>query len=226
MRGTVVQYDNGAVLTFTGSSGFRCTYTDQAGETREKLAGFADDAALLSAGLDALWPLSLGAEKTMFVAATSVSSGGFGGSAERFTVLTRETVSVPAGKFDTVVVEQEETTGGQSGHDFKRTFWYAPDLGVIVKSTFVSMREARFAASIPARMLPGDYMAVRIVGAATDLPATAAQPAPAAPPAVLSVDAIANRLHTIKDLLDRRLITAEEYKAKRKAILDSIQPVP
>ena len=226
--GTVVEYNSGVTLTFTGRDGFRCTYTDEAGVTVEKYAGFGDDVAMLNAGLDRLWPLSLGAEQILTVPGLSASSTTFGSVTERFTVMTGETISVPAGKFDTVVIEQEEAVSGNNGHNAKRTFWYAPDLGVVIKSTFLSIREPRFAQSTPARILPGDYMAVRISGLTIAPPATVAQPTTPATvqPATLSVDAIANRLHTLKDLLDKKLITPQEYKAKRKAILDSIQPAP
>lgn len=227
--GTFVRYDSGATLKVTGGSSFRCSYTDQTGAAVEKFAGFGDDAAFLDAGLSQLWPLRLRTEQTMSVP-TNAGPLGYSAPVERFAVLTREKIAVPAGTFDTIVVEQEETASGPNGYDAKRTYWYAPDLGVIVKSAFTSIREPRFALSMPARLLPGDYAAVRIEVAGQVIAGTAQRtPASAAPTptsqrptaaTTVSAEAIAARLRTLKDLLDQKLITDQEYRAKRKAILE------
>lgn len=176
--GTVVEYNTGALLTFSSGNGFVCSYTDRTG-AREKIAGFADDAAYLKAGLDRLWPLVIGAQQAMNVSTGSVSSASYSGATERFTVLRREVVAVPAGTFYAVVVEQEETASGNSGVDAKRDFWWAPDLGLVVKSTYLSIRDTRYANSIPITLLPGDYMAVRI-SVPGQAPGVAAPPSAAA----------------------------------------------
>ena len=160
--GTLVQYDNGTSLKFANQNGFRCRYVDQNLKEAEKFAGFADDAKLLDAGLGLLWPVIVGNQQTVSVS--------FGGAylTDNFTVLRRERVSTPAGTFDTFVVEEEETgTGAQWA---KRLYWYAPEPGLIVKSTFTLFRTADTAVRTgvaAATLVPGDYVAMRVEGAGT-----------------------------------------------------------
>ena len=66
------------------------------------------------------------------------------------------TLTTPAGTFETVVVEQRETGSGSPWA--KRTFWYAPDPRLIVKSTFTLERTGGGTSTL----VPGDYQAVRI----------------------------------------------------------------
>ncbi len=154
--GTTVQYDNSSGFTFAGENGLRCAYTDRSGARGEKIAGFAEDSTFLSAGLDRLWPLKVGAEQKF-----SVNIGGGNSAVERFAVLRRESVKVPAGTFDTFVVEQEENSPRDNG---KRLFWFAPDLGIIVKSTFTQLgsRNWRDGFAGTGSLVPGDYEAVKI----------------------------------------------------------------
>ncbi len=156
--GTIVEYSNGTTLKFGGGSGLRCAYMDQAYKEREKFGVFADDAKFLDAGLDKLWPLTTGKEQTIGVSV----SGGY--LRQHFAVLRTETVATPAGSFDTVAVEQEES--GVGAQTAKRLFWYAPELGLIVKSTFTLVRAtdaaSRATGYATATLIPGDYQAVRI----------------------------------------------------------------
>jgi hypothetical protein len=158
--GTLVQYDNGTTLKFARQNGFHCGYADQNLKEAEKVAGFADDAKFLDAGLGLLWPLSVGKQQRV-----SVSAGG-AYLTHNFTVLRTERVSTPAGTFDTFVVEEEETgTGAQWA---KRLYWYAPDPELIVKSTFTLLKTSDTsvrAGTATATLVPGDYVATRIEGA-------------------------------------------------------------
>lgn len=158
--GTIVQYDNGTTLKFTGESGFRCGYIDQSMKEGQKFAVFADDAKLADAGLTLLWPLSVGKQQTVSVSV----SGAY--ITQNFTVLRTERVDTPAGTFDTFVVEEEETgTGAQWA---KRSYWYAPEPGLIVKSTFTLLKTSDTASHVGtagAILVPGDYAAKRIEGA-------------------------------------------------------------
>lgn len=157
-EGTLIQYDNGWSLSFKGASGFRCAYSDAAYKPHEKFAGFGDDAKLLDAGLDKLWPLKVGKTQRFVIS----GSGAY--LSETFSVLRRETMTVGAGTFDTFVVEWEELgrtiNGYGDGTRFapKRLFWFEPTLGLIVKSTSDPMQG--FAPN--GTLLPGDYAAVRI----------------------------------------------------------------
>src|SRR5438876_139290 len=130
--GTVVEYNNGTTLKFAGENGFRCVYRDQNLKQAEKVAVFADDPKFLDAGLGLLWPLSVGKQQ-----AVSVNSSGTYLS-HNFAVLRAERVSTPAGTFDTFVVEEEESGAGAQWA--KRSYWYAPEPGVIVKSTFTLLK--------------------------------------------------------------------------------------
>jgi len=155
--GTVVEYSNGTRLKFAGGNGFRCGYLDQAYQEREKFAAFADEAKLLDAGLDRLWPLTTGREQTLGLSV----SGGY--LRQHFSVLRTETVVTLAGRFDTIVVEQQES--GFATPTAKRLFWYAPELGLIVKSTYSFVgptATGRAADQATGSLTPGDYQAVRI----------------------------------------------------------------
>ena len=154
--GTVIEYSNGTRLKFAGENGFRCGYTDQYLRDAEKFAAFADSPKFLEAGLQGLWPLVVGKEQTVAV----TLSGAY--TTHHFTVLRTETIATPAGRFEAFVVEQEETgTGVQWA---KRLYWYVPETGLIVKSTFVLLRQARLtgAGMATSSLVPGDYLAVRI----------------------------------------------------------------
>jgi hypothetical protein len=240
VSGTVVEYNTGGVLTFSSGSGFACSYADTTGD-KVKYAGFGDDPALLKAGLDRFWPLVIGAQQEMTVAGGSVSSVSYGGTNDRFIVLRREVIAVPAGVFYAVLVEQTEATnGGNNAQEAKRIYWWAPELGLVVKSTYTSVREPRYAQSVPTTIVPGDYVAVRInvpgktpavaapspAVAPVPAPPRAPMPTPVAAPASPSGASPADRLQALKDLLDRKLITPQEYETRRKALLDSLQPVP
>jgi len=109
--------------------------------------------------------LSAGKQQTVLISV----SGAY--STHRFTVLRTEKVVNPAGTFDTIVVEQEET--GLGAEWAKRLFWYAPETGLIVKSTFTLLKTADTAirgGTAAASLLPGDYQAVRIEGAVGKAP--------------------------------------------------------
>lgn len=168
MPGTVVRFDTGAVLTFGVANGFHCAYSDNYGRHGFKVAGFADDDRLLDLGLARLWPLRVGSEQRFnAVLRFPPASAGYVTVQERYTVLRRETVTVPAGTFDTVLVEWEEFSNTDSGiYDGKRLFWYAPALSLSVKSTMTIMASfsprvdrVTFLGSSP---VVGDYEAVGI----------------------------------------------------------------
>jgi hypothetical protein len=155
--GTVVEYSNGMELKFADGNRFRCSYTDQAYKEREKFAAFADEAKLLDAGLDRLWPLTAGKEQTLGI----TGSGGY--LKQHFVVLRSETVVTPAGRFDTIMVEQQES--GFAIPTAKRLFWYAPELGLIVKSTYSFVGPTGTGRSVDqatGNLTPGDYQAIRI----------------------------------------------------------------
>jgi uncharacterized caspase-like protein len=158
--GTRIEYNNGSSMLFTGAKGFSCTYKKKNKDEAEKFDGLVDDARFVDAGLGKLWPLKVGNEQIFNIASNT----------DRFRVLRREDVEIEAGTFDTFVIEQEETGSGSSSGQLsaKRTFWYAPDFGLVVRSKY-QRSPARWVGSNTAEgvnIQPGDYEAVRITGAA------------------------------------------------------------
>jgi hypothetical protein len=82
--------------------------------------------------LRALWPLELGAQR--WFQSYAVGSTGFPGSwYETYTVVRRETVTVPAGTFDTYVIEWEEAGRESNTYRATNTYWYAPSVGYFVR---------------------------------------------------------------------------------------------
>lgn len=165
--GTVVRFNTGAILTFGAADGFRCAYSDNYGRRGEKVAAFADDSRFLDIGLADLWPLQIGGERKFTAVFPFASSTGYVTARERYSVLRRETITIPAGVFNTVVVEWEEFSNTDGGiYDGHRLFWYAPELGITVKSTIKIMTSyssrvdrMTFVGSSP---VVGDFQATRI----------------------------------------------------------------
>jgi len=100
------------------------------------------------AGLRALWPLAPGKEAVLKMAF------GYGGGKTlaaakadwhvtergtiRFRVLRRETVATPQGGYDTVVIQRDShftRVDGKRVNIQRRTAWFAPKLGYIVRQT-------------------------------------------------------------------------------------------
>ena len=152
--GTLIEYNNGASMLFTGVKVFSCTYKKKNREDAEKFGGLVDDARFAD-GLGKLWPLKVGGEQLFNV----------GGAVERFTVLRRESVEIEAGTFDTFVIEQDESVIGRNG---KRVFWYAPDFGLVVQSKFIRLPTKKVGQEIwnDVTIPAGDYEAVQITSAA------------------------------------------------------------
>jgi hypothetical protein len=154
--GTVIEYSNGAKLKFAGENGFRCAYVDQNQREAEKFAMFADNPKFLEAGLDKLWPLAAGKQQTVAVSLNGAYA------THVFAVLRTESVVTPAGAYEAFVVQDEETGAGAQWA--KRLYWYAPEPGLIVKSTFTLLRTPMPQHAGESSLVPGDYLAVRIEG--------------------------------------------------------------
>jgi hypothetical protein len=134
--GTVVETSIGGYFRFTHGDGPRCWFRNAAGALEARYGAFlAGDSAWLAAGgtrLRALFPLAVGKEVWFTVA--GVTAANFPSSwDETYTVVGRERVTVPAGTFDAFVVTWEET--GRLGNDYavRHTYWYAPEVGYVVR---------------------------------------------------------------------------------------------
>ena len=77
--------------------------------------------------LEALWPLEVGKQASFSFERNRARR-------VEYNVAGIETVTVPAGTFDTFVIEEtERTIGGRGKSERKQTYWYSPEIGYIVK---------------------------------------------------------------------------------------------
>jgi len=147
--GTVVRTSAGQQYTFTQANGIRCGYTDENGAARERYALFADGLAKSArSDLDALWPLRIGKRIEFDVIDVSAGQDPYGDSRalaknyrESFEIVQQQSVTVPAGTFDTFVVEWREKQMSVGGGEALITLWYAPRTGYFVKSSVQIIRE-------------------------------------------------------------------------------------
>jgi hypothetical protein len=139
--GTKVQLSSGQLLAFTQADGMRCGYVDESGAQRQRYAILVDGFGRLARhDLDGLWPLNVGNRidfRVLELNPTSLSTAWLNRDYEEsFAVVRAEAVSVPAGTFDTFVIEWREkgtNTGARS--EALITLWYAPRIGYFVKSS-------------------------------------------------------------------------------------------
>jgi hypothetical protein len=239
--GIVIQNSTGGRLTFTEANGFRCSYTDETGQKRERYAVFADGYSRLARKeIEGLWPLKVGNIVTFHVndsSSVQVSDRYFVRDLdETFTVGRQERITVPAGTFDTFVVDWTEQETGPNPTGAATNMWYAPSVGYVVKSSVHMLNNNEVSSISAARYVGMTYDTVQIAmpnGASAPVattvpvapkPVSASSPAaasPAAAPAPASASP-EERLRALKQLLDQKLITPDEYETRRKAILNSL----
>ena len=164
--------------------------------------------------VEGLWPLSVG--KTVDVNTNRENQVW----QVEFKVLRTERVTIPAGTFDTFVIQQRERGIGSNSYRGTTTRWYAPSLGLSVKyEQVIESQNNTIAWQLKEIIYPA--------GHAAEQPKAEASPPPRPAPAATSIapssssDA-AKRLDQLQRLYDQKLVTPEEYAAKRKAILDSL----
>lgn len=133
--GTVYHYA-GVTNTITAVDGWRTRFTDNAGREGSRVGLFisenpAQPTQVDSADLAALWPLRVGKETEM-----KVNRGDEVWRYE-FRVTGTQKVTVPAGEFDTFVVQAVETPelvrDPAKSYSAMYTWWYAPEIGNVVK---------------------------------------------------------------------------------------------
>ena len=179
--GTLIRTSAPSSLKFTTGEGFTCGYIDQGGTPRARYAIFADGYGRLARHeLDGLWPLRVG-NRVEFrnIDANTPNFLNKRDYEESFAVVRQEPVTVPAGRFDTFVIEWHETGFAQIYRsDVIITFWYAPRTGYVVKSA-VKIVDQDPRDPLGASQYAGlDYEATEVVQ-----PNAAPEPAPAPPPA-------------------------------------------
>jgi hypothetical protein len=188
--------------------------------------------------MDALWPLKVGNTVSFQVGDSNtvqVSDRYFVRDLqETFSVGRQERITVPAGTFDTFVIDWTEQETGPNPTVAQTTLWYAPGVGYVVKSSVHMLSNNEVSSASATRYVGMTYDAVEIampngapVPVATTAP-PAPKPVPASSPATTSPAAAPasatpeERLQALKQLLDQKLITTEEYETRRKAILNSL----
>jgi len=172
--GTTVETSAGGYFLFTRGDGARCWYRMRDGSANSRYAHLlGGDSAWLAIGgakLKDLWPLEIG--KTVWFVSNGISSNGYPSTwYETYRVVGRERVAVPAGTFDTYVIEWEEQGREGSSYRAANRFWFAPEVGYFVKFR---------AASVPYNTLE-DWDATRVV---VPQPTRAVAERPASGPAI------------------------------------------
>ena len=161
--GTV--YDYGAFTnTVTSSDGWRVRFTDNQGRQAERVGLFltsdpAEPLEVAPAALDSLWPLELGRELAFRVKR--------GPETHRweFRVMAGERVTVPAGTFETVVVQgvqaPELVRSPQTAATVLNSWWYAPSVNAVVR-----FRTTYLSGPGQGRVVEGELRSIRTAGAA------------------------------------------------------------
>jgi hypothetical protein len=236
--GTLIRTSTHSEFKFTAENGMRCSYVDEGGTARERYALFADGfSSLARKEIETLWPLKVGNVIDFNIIDTTprqpTDKFAQHHYHEALRVTGEQRVRVPAGSFDTFVIEWTETQIGihQDRTEAVVTEWYEPRIGYFVKS---SVNLVNAAASDPYASTPYaslTYEATEIAMppgvplplAAEPAPAPAPAKAPAAKPAQgIAPPSVADRLAELKRLFDQKLISPEEYESHRKAILDAL----
>jgi adenylate cyclase len=137
--GTVIVFSDGQRLTFGSRAGFHCHAVDDGGKTADEFAGFVSISAppsLAAADLEGLWPLK---ERDEVVFATHTPELFSGANSQpwasnRYRVVGTEHLHLPAGDFDTVIVERRlQGRNAYNVLDVTQKLWYAPKIAHVVK---------------------------------------------------------------------------------------------
>lgn len=150
--GTVVDFADGARVTWLTQEGNACKRQakDSSGQEFSQMwyaPTFAARSDRSSSFIDqlkpwTLWPLSVGKKLNgRFDGTGSNPSYGTGSWVETTIVEKYEKISTKAGTFDVFVVSRKEEALGRPYNSTLRD-WYAPELGVTIKSTFTDNQGA------------------------------------------------------------------------------------
>jgi len=137
--GTVIGLSDGQRLTFGSRAGFRCHAVDDGGKTMDEYAGFVSVSALPSlaaADLERLWPLKERDEVVFATHTPELFSGALTQpwASNRYRVVGTEHLHLPAGDFDTVIVERRlQGRNAYNVLDVTQKLWYAPKIAHVVK---------------------------------------------------------------------------------------------
>lgn len=138
--GTKLTTSNGNMLTFTDRAGMTCNYLNSSGEPSGFTAGViaprSPNATDFAAKFASLWPAAKGKE-------ISFQTGNLLSLEYFYRIRGHERIKVPAGEFDVVVIDHEQR-GIRDNNRFlaKFTFYWAPEVGYLVKYDVEQVRGA------------------------------------------------------------------------------------
>ncbi|HKW55286.1 MAG TPA: hypothetical protein VJO12_16465 [Stellaceae bacterium] len=127
--GTTIEFRSGAKIVFDAAEGVYCPYESSGRRQLGTAFGIYDRES--AQALAKLWPLKLGSQVTF------LRRSGQASYRERYRVTRRVSVTVRAGTFDAFLVDWSviAVNGAPSAaYSENGSFWYAPELGWIVKT--------------------------------------------------------------------------------------------
>ncbi|MDR3517961.1 MAG: hypothetical protein P4M00_19330 [Azospirillaceae bacterium] len=131
--GTVIETSRGGRMTFGDSDGLLCTIVTRNGKTFHEFAGLVGRQGKIwkqnSEAVAALWPLRAGNSANVQVEQDNIVLS------YRYEVRGPERLTVPAGTFDTWVIDKTLVTtamGYRPFHDHD-TFWWSPAVGFVIR---------------------------------------------------------------------------------------------
>ncbi|HKX09091.1 MAG TPA: adenylate/guanylate cyclase domain-containing protein [Stellaceae bacterium] len=137
--GTIIAFSDGQRLTFGNRAGYRCQAVGKDGKEADEYAGLVSMSALPSlaaADLEKFWPLKEHAELAFETRSPEFFSGAFQQDwvSNRYRVVGTEHLHLPAGDFDTVLVERHlRARNFVEDIDVTQRLWYAPKVAYVVK---------------------------------------------------------------------------------------------
>lgn len=141
--GTIIEYtETGGTIVFGGTDGMWCTGTLEKGQSFRRYALLAGAdlswSGFIENHIERIWPLQIGKQIDFtFQGRSSRASGGVDADTpfwyvEKVIVARKERLTVPAGTFDTWVIEDHQDVS--RGRVIAiRTYWYAPEVGFAIK---------------------------------------------------------------------------------------------
>ena len=156
--GTVIAFSDGRRITFGDRAGFHCKAVTANGKEMDEYAGFTSLSVLPSLAtedLEKFWPLKEHAELSFSTRTPEFFSGQIQQAwvSNRYRVVATEHLHLPAGDFDTVVIERRFLSRAGAifeSVDVTQRIWYAPGIAHIVKVVSERGNSVYLPAALPA----------------------------------------------------------------------------
>ena len=158
--GTVIAFSDGRRLTFGERTGFHCKATAANGKEADEYAGFTSLSILPSLAtedLEKFWPLREHAELFFSTRTPEFFSGQIQQAwvSNRYRVVGTQHLHLPAGDFETVVVERRFLSRAAAifeSVDVTQRIWYAPRIAHVVKVVSERGNSIYIPAALPGRV--------------------------------------------------------------------------